>query len=144
MTKPNLKTAEFKEIADWVYEAPEHTRTVNGIKLIAEKPEDSTRKIDVKVGNFDFWFASWYSDRNQQLIASGHPQAIEYKQYAEAMKLLVDTFGLKLSDEALDLPADTVEPMSETEKENLQLQAKLEVYQSLLPTPQSVTLNKGA
>jgi len=144
MTKPNLKTAEFKEIADWVYEAPEHTRTVNGIKLIAEKPEDTSRKIDVKVGNFDFWFASWYSDRNQQIIASGHPSATEYKQYAEAMKLLVDTFGLKVSDEELDLPADTIEPMSETEKENLQLQAKLEVYQSLLPTPSSVTLNKGA
>lgn len=144
MAKPNLKTAEFTEIADWVYEAPEHTRTVNGVKLIADKPDEGNRKIDVRVDKYEFWFASWYHDRNTGFIACGHPQAIEYKQYAEAMKLIVDTFGLKVSDAELELAADSVEPMSETEKENLQLQAKLEVYQSLLPTPQSVTLNKGA
>lgn len=144
MAKPNLKTATFKEVADWVYASPNHEVTAEGLTFKAEKPTEENRKVDIEVGGFQFWYPSWGGGKKDSIMLYGNPNVSQLPAVVKAMELVRDVFGIKTADKDFELPQDTVEPMSETEKENLQLQAKLEVYQSLLPAPARVTLEQDA
>lgn len=129
-TKPNLKTATFKEIADWVYEAPDHKRVAEGLTFTAEKPTEDNRKVDIEVGGFTFWFPSWGQGDKTGIMLYGNPGVNRLPSVVKAMEKMAEVFGIAMEDaKELALPADSIEPLSEEARENIELKAKLEVYQ---------------
>lgn len=140
MTKPNLRTVGYKELEAWVKEAPDGIRIVQGMKIVTDKDNDTTRKLDIYVGEFKFWFANWYSDRNRAFIITDNPHVADFQPLTEACKLISDVFGVENESTKLKLYENS-EQLDESEIENIKLQAQVEVYKSLIPTD-NVTFKK--